>query len=96
MHETLNLLTVIDDKIKKNHIAYGRKLHAINNKNKYMGKKGNKYPFSKAIDFRESKYKEYPKWITEKEGFADFMYKNYENKLMSIPHICEKEQRESD
>jgi hypothetical protein len=88
MHETLNLLTIIDDKIKRNHLAYGRKLHSLSNKNKYVGKKVSKYPYAKAIDFRESKYNEYPKWITEKEGFADFMYKNYENRIMSIPHIC--------
>jgi hypothetical protein len=48
------------------------------------------------MNFTESKYDEFPKWLIEKEGFVDFMYRNYESKLMSIPKICEKETRASD
>lgn len=95
MHETLNLLTIIDDKIKRSHHVGGRKLHAISTRDKVMNKKSNRYPYAKAIDFRESKYNDFPRWLTQKEGFSDFMYKSYEKKLMSIPLICEKTTRES-
>lgn len=53
-----------------------------------MSKRNHRYPYAKAIDFRESKYNGYPRWLTEKEGFSDFIYKSYEKKLMSIPSIC--------
>jgi len=48
---------------------------------------------------REQEYRKqdlYPKWLTKREDFLDFMYKNYEKKLMSIPKICEKDSRASD
>ena len=47
------------------------------------------------MNFTESKYDQFPKWLKEKEGFVDFMYRNYENRLLSIPNICEKELRGS-
>ena len=48
------------------------------------------------MEFSEAKYSIFPRWLTEKRGFTDFMYDNYEHKLLSIPSICQKEQRSSD
>lgn len=64
-------------------------------KDRVLMKRNNRFPYAKAINFRESMYKEYPKWLTQKDGFTDFMYKSYEKKLMSIPKICEKSVRAS-
>ena len=59
-------------------------------KEKIYSKRNPRFPFAKAIDFNEDQYSPFPKWLTQKDGFIDFMYKNYEQKLMSIPQICEK------
>lgn len=72
-------------------------MQALSLKEKPQHKKHSyRYPYARAIDFTESKYSEFPKWLIEKDGFVDFMYRNYENKIMSIPKICEKEVRASD
>lgn len=47
-----------------------------------------KYPFFKALHFHENKFDQYPEWLTERDDFESFMYKNYENKLLSISKIC--------
>lgn len=96
MHETLDFLTIIDDKIRRTHLSDSKKLQTISTREKVMSKKHQRYPYAKAIDFRESKYNNFPRWLTEKEGFTDFMYQSYEKKLMSIPLICEKDKRDSD
>lgn len=51
MHETLNFLTIIDDKIKRGHLTDHRKLHSLSFKDKNT-KKINRYQYAKAIDFR--------------------------------------------
>jgi hypothetical protein len=80
--------------LKKTHHS---KLQALSLKEKtYFKKHSYRYPYAKAMDFTESKYNDFPKWLIEKEGFVDFMYRNYETKIMSIPKICEKEVRASD
>lgn len=56
MQETLNFLTIIDDKIKRGHMTEHRKLHTMTLKDKTISKRVHRYPFAKAMDFRESKY----------------------------------------
>ena len=96
MQETLNFLTIIDGKIKKKQELNRKHLHSVTIKDRIQCKRNQRYPYAKAIDFRESMYKEYPRWLTQKVGFSDFMYQSYEKKLMSIPSICEKAERASD
>lgn len=86
-------MNIIDSKIKhdRNKTA---KSHSV--KDKIYLKRNSRLPYAKAIDFNETQYADFPKWLTQKEGFIDFMYKNYEQKLMSIPKICEKSNRASD
>lgn len=61
MHETLNFLTIIDDKLKR---SEGRRLSSISVREKAMSKFSRRYPYAKAIDFSESKYADYPRWLT--------------------------------
>ena len=51
MHETLDFLTIIDDRIKRGHITDHRKLHSLSIRDKNT-RKVNRYPYAKAIDFR--------------------------------------------
>ena len=51
MHETLNFLTIIDDKIKRGHLNENRKLHSLSVKDRNI-RKINRYQYAKAIDFR--------------------------------------------
>lgn len=53
-----------------------------------------KFPFFRALHFNENKFEQYPEWMTQREDFTSFMYKNYENKLLSIPKICEKQSKD--
>lgn len=80
MQETIKLLNVIDLQIKRS---------SVENTPKNSVKR-NKFPYAKVLDFGSDKYAEFPKWLTEREEFLDFMYKKYEDKLLSIPKICEK------
>lgn len=63
---------------------------------KHSQKISQKFPFAKVLEFEPKKFKEYPHWLTEREDFFKFMYDNYEEKLLAIPKICEKKQKESD
>ena len=96
MHETLNFLEILDGGIKRSHQTTPKP--TIRDR---MSSKRSRFPYAKAVMFeeREQEYRKqdlYPKWLTKREDFLDFMYKNYEKKLMSIPNICEKETRASD
>lgn len=94
MHETINFLSIIDSKIKRSRASTPK--HTQSLKEKLYSRRSSKYPYAKAIDFHETQYGDFPKWLTQKEGFVDFMYNNYGSKLMSIPKICEKKERASD
>lgn len=85
MHETINLLGAIDTRLKR---------HSLHNTPK--NKKHQKFTFAKILDFSEDKFNDYPKFLTEREDFLQFMYSKYETMLLSIPKICEKEHKESD
>lgn len=52
MHETLDFLTIIDDKIKRSHLNDPKRLQTISTRDKIMGKKHQRYPYAKVIDFR--------------------------------------------
>lgn len=87
-------MSVLDLRLKKSNKS---KLESLSLKDKIQVKKhSHRYPYAKALNISEEKYSEFPKWLIEKEGFIDFMYKNYESKMMSIPKICEKDSRASD
>lgn len=85
MQETITFLNVLDGKARRS-LTNTPKSHSA--KDKLYMKRNSRFPYAKAIDFNEAQYTPFPKWLTEKEGFIDFMYRNYESKLMSIPKIC--------
>ena len=87
MHETINFLNILDTKNKRRSQS-APKVSSL--KDKIHGRRFTKFPYAKAIDFSEEQYENFPQWLIEKDGFSQFMYRNYENKLMSIPKICEK------
>ena len=76
MEETLNFLTVIDHRMKKKNLTLNKQ-HLSLRENRVHFKKHNRYPYAHALGFNEAQYTEYPKWLTEKHGFTEFMYKNY-------------------
>lgn len=53
-------------------------------------------PFAKLLDFHDKKFDSFPHWLTERSQFFQFMYDNYESKLLMIPKICEEDDRASD
>lgn len=96
MHETLNFLEILDGQIRRSHQTTPKPTV----RQRFINRR-TRFPYSKAVMFedREQEYRKqdlYPKWLTKREDFLDFMYKNYEKKLMSIPKICEKDSRASD
>jgi hypothetical protein len=52
MHETLDFLTIIDDKIKRSRLGDSKRLQTISTRDKIMGKKQQRYPYARAMDFR--------------------------------------------
>eukprot|EP00919_Chromeraceae_sp_WS-2016_P035294 GHVR01083609.1.p1 GENE.GHVR01083609.1~~GHVR01083609.1.p1 ORF type:complete len:114 (-),score=4.39 GHVR01083609.1:1338-1679(-) len=93
MQETIKFLNVIDSKIKRKISLYSS--NTKEGKNAIILKK-NKFPFGSVFQFNDSKFNEFPSWLTERDDFMNFMYKKYEKKLLLIPKICEKYIRASD
>lgn len=81
MQETIKLLGAIDLQLRRN---------SLKSTPKHANKKP-KYPFARVLDFGVDKFNEFPKWLTERDDFLEFMYSKYETKLLSIPKICEKD-----
>lgn len=85
MQETISLLNAIDTRLRR---------HSLQSTPKY--KKNPKFPYAKVLEFSEDKFGDYPKFLTQRDDFLNFMYGKYEAKLLSIPKICEKQDKESD
>lgn len=74
MQETITFLNVLDGKVRRS-LTNTPKFQST--KDKLYMKRNSRFPYAKAIDFNEAQYSPFPRWLTEKEGFIDFMYHNY-------------------